>query len=128
MTGSRPYVSLTNGPPPGKARTTSPNGDDDEVRVGDRSIGDHGRLDAREVDVAQVPRVAARVADRGRLVGVATGERHRVPVVGEEPREGCPPRPSPDHDDVHSDRWKSMDTGTPWSSKRARSSFSTQKP
>ena len=49
-----------------------------------------------------------------------------VTVVDEKPREGRAPRPSADHDDVHSERWKSIDTGTPWSSKRARSSFSTQ--
>jgi len=60
------------------------------------------------------------------LLRVAAGERHRVTVVDEKAREGRPPRPSADDDDLHSERWKSIDTGTPCSSKRARSSFSTQ--
>jgi hypothetical protein len=101
--------------------------DHDEVRSVDRRLLDRRRADAREVDGRQVTRVAPGVPDRLGLRRVATGERHRMAVVAEQARERGAPRAAADDDDVHhSERWKSIDTGTPWSWNRARSSFSTQ--
>ena len=87
-------------------------------------VADH----AREVDAGEVARVPAGLADGRGLLRVAARERDVVPALDQEPRERRAPRSRADDDDVHSERWKSIDTGTPWSSNRERSSFSTQYP
>ena len=100
--------------------------DDDEVGVGDRCSVDRRRHDPVEPCIGRVARIAGRPVDRVRLLRIARRERHVVPVVAEEARRRRPPRPRADDDDSHSDVTKSMDTGTPSSPNRARSSFSTQ--
>ena len=56
-------------------------------------------------------------------------QNRQLALVAQQSSEGRSPRAASEDDDVHhSDRWKSIDTGTPWSSNRARSSFSTQYP
>ncbi len=115
---------------------------DDEVRGLDVRGGDGRHRDAGQVDAGQIPRVVARAGDLLDLRAVAAGERHGVPVVGEQTRERRPPGASAHDHDVHrarpyasrrafagpcyDERMKSIETGTPCSSNRARSSFSTQ--
>ena len=108
------------------AEDTARNGDDDELGVRDWRVGNRSGGDAREVCRLRVPRVPAGRVDRLGLSRVARRERHLVAVVPQKTRDGGPPRPRSDHDDPHSDVTKSMETGTPSSPKRARSSFSTQ--
>ena len=116
--------------------------DDGEVGLGDRRRRDRGRGDPREVDVREVARVPARRRDRRGLVGVAARERHLVAAVAKDDRERRAPGAAADHRDAHaldsgagrslpaSDPYslltKSIETGTPSSSNRLRSSFSTQ--
>ena len=103
-------------------------GDGGEVRLRDGRGCNRRRLDPVQVDVGEVPRVASRRRDRGRLVLVAAGERHLVPVVAQHDRERRPPGAAADDRDAHaySLLTKSMETGTPWRSNFLRSSFSTQ--
>ena len=102
--------------------------DDREVRSGDRSLRDRRRGDARQVDVRKVPRVAARFDDRVGVLGIPAREGHLVAAIAEHDRERGSPRAGPDHGHSHgySLFTKSIETGTPSSSKRLRSSFSTQ--
>ena len=99
-------MRLSTGDRPGSARTTSPNealGTATTTRFASSTgaSGDRRRGDAGEVDVRRVARVAPRLADRGRLLRVAAGERHLVPVVDEQARERRPPRAAAHDDDVH---------------------------
>ncbi len=100
--------------------------EDDQVRLLETCLGDCRSGNAGKVQLAQVARVAARLADRAHLLRVAARERHVVPTIGEQPRERRSPRPPADDGDVHARRTKSIETGTPSSSNRSRSRFSTQ--
>ena len=101
-------------------------GQDDELRSGERSVGDRRRVDAGEIGAGEVAGVAVRRLDRPCLLGVAAGERHLVAALGEDAGEGRPPRPSADDDRPHERGTKSIETGTPARLNRLRSSFSIQ--
>ena len=81
-----------------------------------------------EIDVRQVARVAARRGDRRDLFRITAGERHVVAAVAKDDRERRAPGAAADHGYAHgySLFTKSIETGTPSSSNRLRSSFSTQ--
>ena len=121
VAGSRPFVSDSTGALPGSERATSANAFDGTAST-IRSVAFEacfpGRdcVDARQVDVTQVARVAAGLADCTRLLGVAARERDVVAAVGEETRERRPPRARADDGDPHPRFTKSMATGVPSSS------------
>ena len=98
MAGSSPFVRLSTGPSSGSAATTSP-----KARLGTAittsSAPSNGASSSAaprtpvERDVREVPRVALRLRDRARLVGVARGERHVVPALQRaRARTPCPRR------------------------------------
>ena len=99
--GSRPFVRPSTGASPGSASTTERN-----ARLGTAtttssasSIGASATVVASipgQVELAQEARVAARLANRARVLGVMGRERHRVAAVGEQPREARAPRPAAD--------------------------------
>ena len=131
VAGSRPFVRLRIGrvarkPCDDLAEDPARNGDDDELGVGDRRVGDRRGRDPVEARARRVARVPAGPVDRLDLLGIPRRERHLVAVVAQQARDGGAPRAGSDDDDSHSDVTKSMETGTPSSEKRARSSFSTQ--
>ncbi len=133
VAGSSPFVRLRIGASPGSRETTSTehatrDGDDDELRVRDRSVVDRRRGDARELRLLRIARVPAGSVDDVDLLGITRCERDVVPVVAQQAGDRRPPRARPDDDDLHWDVTKSMETGTPSRPKRARSSFSTQYP
>jgi len=98
----------------------------DHVLSGDRSLFQRRGADPVEPDLREMLRIPSCLRDRSRLFRIAGNECHIVPPLGEEAGEGGAPRSRPDHDRVHERLTKSMATGTPSSSKRARSRFSTQ--
>src|SRR5262249_14650440 len=100
--------------------------DDDELGAVERRLLDRGRVHTGEVDVAVEAGVATGLANRARVAGVMRRERHRVAAIGQEPGEPGPPGSPADDHRFHERRRKSIATGTPSSSKRSRSSFSTQ--
>ncbi len=132
LSGSRPLVRLSSGAEPGSALDDRPEraareGDDDQVGLLERGLGESGRRDVGEIDLGQVARVAAGLANRRRVLAALRGERDRDAAVGEQPREPRSPRAAADDDGaVHERRRKSIVTGTPSRANRARSSFSTQ--
>jgi hypothetical protein len=88
-------------------------GEHDQLGLFERcSLERHG-MDAAQVHALEVPRVLARRGDRPGLLGVAADERHGVAAVAQQGREGRPPRPAADDEDVHDRRTKSTETGTP---------------
>jgi hypothetical protein len=102
--------------------------DGDHVQVGacEPGVVDRRRRDAAQVGVREVARVVSGLLDLARLLGVARGERDVVAARAEQGRERRSPCSGSDDDGVHERRTKSIDTGTPSSSKRSRSWFSTQ--
>src|SRR5512146_1946387 len=102
------------------------NGEDDELRGGERRLVDERRIEPAKVGGAEVARVVARLADRMHLFRIAARKRHVVVVVAKEAGERRPPRAAADDDDRHLRGTKSMVTGTPSSSNSSRSWFSTQ--
>ena len=129
--GSSPFVRLSTGEVPGSAPTTSPKTREGTATTTSSalSIGaslDQGGGDSAQVGFSRVARVPSGFADRGDLLGVASGQRHVVAAVAEQARERGAPRARPDDDGFHSEVTKSIETGTPSSLKRRRSSFSTQ--
>jgi hypothetical protein len=66
--------------------------DGDELHVGERRVGEGGRLDAPEIGVANIARVPARLRDCGRLLRVAGDQRDVVSDVSEKTRERRAPR------------------------------------
>ena len=102
------------------------NGEDDELGRCDRSLFQRRGPDPVDPDLREMLRIPSCLRDRSRLFRIAGNECHIVPPLGEEAGEGGAPRSRPDHDRVHERLTKSMATGTPSSSKRARSRFSTQ--
>ena len=131
VAGSSPFVSERIGASPASDSTTAPYtalGTATTIRSAsvERRVLDRRRLDAAEVAVREIARVAAGLGDHARLLRVAAGERDVVLAVLQDARERRPPGPAADDDDVH-ERWtKSIETGTPARLKRLRSSFSTQ--
>ena len=131
VAGSRPFVSESAAPPGGSAADDLREGAARERR-GRRASAPAGTSlrggDVAEVDVRQVARVAAGLGDRRGLLGVAADERDLVVAVGQQAGERGAPGAAPDDDSAHTyDRLtKSIETGTPSSSKRSRSWFSTQ--
>ena len=131
VAGSRPFVRLSTGDEPGSSLTTAPKtalgtATSDEIGIRYRGVGEDVERDPAEVRSGHVARVAPARAHGFDLCGVARGERDVVPVVAQEAAERRPPRAGADHHDLHSEVTKSMETGTPSSPKRRRSSFSTQ--
>ena len=131
MAGSRPFVRLSSGAAPGSPATTPA-----KARLGTATTTSSAsatgaastldRLDPAQVGARRVARVAAGAGDQGRLLGVTAGEHDLVPPVAQQRGERRAPRACSDDDGSHSLFLKSIETGTPSSSNRLRSSFSTQ--
>jgi hypothetical protein len=100
-------------------------GDDDLVDIARRSVERHGFVGAL-VDLLEIARVAARLGDCRRLLRGVAAEHDVVASLEQDVRERRPPRARAGDEKSHVRLTKSIDTGTPSSSKRSRSAFSTQ--
>ena len=135
VAGSRPFVRLRIGQRAGKRRDGlaergARNRDDGEVRLGDRRLGDRRRGDPVEIDVREVARVPPGRRDRracsgSRQASVTSWPWSRRTTANAVPHEPPPTTTSHAHS-AYSLLTKSIETGTPSSSNRLRSSFSTQ--
>jgi len=99
--------------------------DDRDIDVARRVVERHGTR-GTQVDAGEVTRVASGVRDRARLLRRVAREHDVVLALEQDVRERRPPRAGPCDQEPHVRLTKSIDTGTPSSSKRSRSSFSTQ--
>ena len=99
--------------------------DDDDVGVAGRRV-ERNCFDRAQVDLLEIARVASRLGDRGGLLGGVAAEHDVVAALEQDVREGRAPRARAGDEKSHVRLTKSIDTGTPSSSKRSRSEFSTQ--